>query len=152
PKTVHDKNVEPVVVTAGLHDHFFLGGNAKGGGPQKINLLFSNAAAKLHPNPGQWSPDNAPAPPPILTITAEGNQNNFLIGLSNSITYVLSPQQQQHLSISLKQLLTPSVLAKTSADQLYGTRLHIEAHKDGDTKNLLDKNIYIYRLLDAGDD
>ena len=145
PGTPHTIDVPPVPVTSGVADHFYSDDDGK------FTLSLGNAAKLIDPNSDPCSPTNIKATPLVVTVTVDGNAATFLSGLTSN-TYTLSPGQQQNIDVTMKKLLTPANLAAATGDKLYGTKIHIEGHKDGDATVLLSKDVYVYRFFDSSDD
>ncbi len=143
PATV---KVPPVVMTSGLQDRFFF----KDG--DTFSMSFGNGAQKIDPDTDPCSPTNVQATPLIVDIKVEGpNVGDFLSADLMTTQYTLYPQQVENVNVTVKTLLDQ--IKNIPTDRLYGAKVTINAWASDDPSTLLinNKNVYIYRFLDAAD-
>ena len=146
PGTTPTKPVKPVVVTAGLNDQFFYRDG------DKFSLTIGNDASKIDPGGDPCSPTNLQATPLIVDVKVEGpNVGDFLSGDLATTQYTLYPQQVENINVAVKTLLDK--IKDIEKDRLYGAKVTINAWASDDPATLLinNKQIFIYRYLDAAD-
>jgi hypothetical protein len=144
PKAPHDLNVDPVVVTSGLHDYLLTKDE------DAFTLSLGNAANKQVAGEDPCSPANIRATPLIITFGKAGPVSEFLDDATLP-SLMLLPGQQRNVVIKMKKLLTPERISKATANALYGASLHIVGYRNGSSTLFLDKTIYVYRLFDIAD-
>ena len=143
PTATHDKMVDPVPVTSGLQDRFYKDDSGQ------FTLLIRNAATLLESSDDPCDSNNIKATPLVVNLKVEGPADEFLSGL-RSQDFELEPQQERKIEVEVKDLI-PGIKT-VEVDRLYGVKVSIQGYKHGEPESrLIDKEIFIYRYLDATD-